>query len=80
MNLSDVVQQRRGLNLLDLSCGKSKLNGYRARQLTYTNRMARGVRVTSFDCLYHHLKEFLSTVLQLMVQPVYMAYSHNRER
>ena len=78
MNLANVVKQRSGFDLLNLSRGQTKLDCDCPRELADTNRVARGIRISGFDGFDHHLKEFLTAVLKLMIESVHMPDSDNR--
>ena len=75
MNLSDVVKEGSGLDLLNLSRGQPEFYRDSPRKSTYPQRVARRIGITGFNGLYHELEQFLSTVLQLVVQTVHMANS-----
>ena len=55
MNLAYVVQQRGRLNLLDISSRKTELDSYGSREFTYTNGVARCIRVSCFNGFNHDL-------------------------
>ena len=77
MNFPNVVEQSSCFNLLYLARWESQLHGDSPRKLTDTDRMARCVRVTCFDCFDHDLQQFLTTVLELVIQSVNVADSDN---
>ena len=78
MDLANVVQKCCGLHLFNFSCRESQLNSNRPRKLAHPHGMTRRIRITSFDCFDHHLKKFLSTILELVVKPVDVTDSNNR--
>src|SRR5687768_1159317 len=80
MDLPYVVQQSCSLDLLDFSGGEAQLERNRSGHGTDSKRMTGRIRVTSFDCLNHYLEQLLPTFLKLMVEPVYMAHNHDRNK
>ena len=65
MDLPNVVKQRSRFDLLDILGRQPQLDGDRPRKLTDTNGVARCIWISSFDGFDHHLKKFLTAVLEV---------------
>ena len=78
VDLANIVQKGRRLHLFDFLAGSPSSTAMALESLTHTKGMARGIRITSFDCFHHHLKKFLSTVLKLVVKAIDMTDGDDR--
>ncbi len=79
MNLSDIMQKRCSLDLLNFPGRETEFNSDGPRELTDADGMTRGIGIASFNGLDHDLQKLLTAVLQLMIQSVDVPYGDNRK-